>query len=271
MDYVIIPGTQLYVSRLAFGTASLHRLLSARERSNLLGTALDSGITHFDTAPYYGFGLAEKDISSLIFNRRAAVTVATKVGLYPVGWYATSGLDVLLRKAAGKVCGALSRPQVDWSVRRAEQSLNLSLARMRTDYVDLLYLHEPSPMLINLDEFRRWGERAVESGKARYLGLAGTPHRFSNWLKVTDSFGTVVQSQDSVGSGEGESECVLHAGRPLQFTYGYLRDRHDLQTVDVPARTLKKALIRNHAGAVLFSTRSTVRLRQLVGVFSEQH
>jgi len=266
MHYVIIGGTQLCVSRLAFGTASLHHLISARERSNLLHTALECGITHFDSSPFYGFGLAEVDLGAFSTCRREAVSIATKVGLYPRGWYAKHSFDVLLRKGIGKIFRAISKPQVEWSVRSADKSLSLSLARLRSDYVDILYLHEPDASLINLDEFRRWGERVVSAGKVRYLGLAGPPQPFSEWLNLTDSFGSIIQAQDSFPNSE--ADLVLRSGRTLQFTYGYIRSHGGAQNVDNALNTVGRALVRNSTGSVLVSTRKAVRVKELTGLFS---
>jgi exodeoxyribonuclease-3 len=61
MKQVILPNSNLQVSRLSFGTASLHHLITSRARQQLLYSVLNSGISHFDTSPYYGFGLADHD------------------------------------------------------------------------------------------------------------------------------------------------------------------------------------------------------------------
>ena len=81
-----IDGTDIEVSRLGFGTSSLHHLLSRRDRRSLLLHAESVGITHFDTAPYYGYGLAERELGLALRDRRSRITVTTKVGLYPVSY-----------------------------------------------------------------------------------------------------------------------------------------------------------------------------------------
>src|SRR2546429_2511028 len=50
VNTIVLAGTTLSVSRLGLGTASLHHLLWSSERMQLLKTALDCGISHFDTA-----------------------------------------------------------------------------------------------------------------------------------------------------------------------------------------------------------------------------
>jgi aryl-alcohol dehydrogenase-like predicted oxidoreductase len=82
MNQITLQGTDIRVSRFSFGTAGLFNAsLSARERGRLLNAAYDAGFTHFDTAPYYAFGIAERDLRPFLASRPNA-TVTTKVGLY---------------------------------------------------------------------------------------------------------------------------------------------------------------------------------------------
>lgn len=261
MQYTTIPSTTLNVSRISFGTASLHHLPSRRDRLCLLNSAFDHGITHFDTSPYYGLGLAEADLSKLVPMRRTQMTVASKVGLYPSGWYAQSSGDVWMRKALGKIFSRLSRARVDWSVRSANRSVEMSLSRMRLDYLDVLFLHDPTSELINLDEFTRWGESLRSSGKVRYLGLAGDPSELVSLIPRTASFATIVQSKDSIDVRE--SDILLANGRPLQFTYGYLRSGGADDCREGVAQRMTEALTRNQNGSVVISTRRLARLSQL--------
>ena len=73
--------TDIASSSFGFGTAYLGRRHGLRDGSKLLSAAFDGGITHFDTAPMYGLGLAERILGRFLTGRRDAVTVATKVGL----------------------------------------------------------------------------------------------------------------------------------------------------------------------------------------------
>src|SRR5207253_1272155 len=69
--------------RIGFGTGGLMRISGARRRQDMLAAALASGITHFDTAPLYGFGESERALGSLLRGRRNHVTLTTKFGLEP--------------------------------------------------------------------------------------------------------------------------------------------------------------------------------------------
>src|SRR5436853_7833547 len=74
----------LSVSRLGLGTASLHHLLWSSERMQLLKTALDCGISHFDTARMYGEGLAEREVGRFLTGGRQRVTIGTELELLAV-------------------------------------------------------------------------------------------------------------------------------------------------------------------------------------------
>jgi aryl-alcohol dehydrogenase-like predicted oxidoreductase len=144
MRRVRLQGTDINVSRLSFGTASLHHLPTTRRRQDLLAATLDHGFTHFDTAPYYGFGIGEQELGRFLRDRRRLVTVTTKVGLYPPGGLHPNTGPVWTRKLAGKVLPPFSRALVDWSIAAASKSLDRSLRRVGTDQIDLLLLHNPT-------------------------------------------------------------------------------------------------------------------------------
>ena len=129
MNRVLIPGTDISTSRFIFGTASLFNVGTSRDRQKLLHLAIDKGFSHFDTAPYYGFGMAERDLAPLLASHHE-VTVTTKVGIYPPGGELQSGPTIFLRKASGKIVRALSRRIIDGSVSRAQKSLEGSLKRL---------------------------------------------------------------------------------------------------------------------------------------------
>ena len=86
MQQIILPYTDLKVSRLGFGTASLHHLIYQKDRELLLGQALDSGFTHFDTARLYGEGLAEHSLGRFLGKQRQNVTIGTKFGISANPW-----------------------------------------------------------------------------------------------------------------------------------------------------------------------------------------
>jgi aryl-alcohol dehydrogenase-like predicted oxidoreductase len=260
---ITLDGTDVEVSRLGFGTGSLHHLLSARRRQRLLEEAGSAGITHFDTAPYYGYGLAERDLGRYLRGRRSRLTVATKVGLYPLGPASGHIASVLLRKAAGRIVRRIAAPVVDRRVERAEASLHASLRRLSTDHVDFLFLHEPDPTSLEADETSAWLERERRRGSIRAWGLAGLPAGILPLVRQRHPLAMVVQTQDSLDLRQ--ADFLADSGRKMQITYGYLSRPHAGSASGDPATTIREALGRNTTGCVLVSTRSVDHLRVLVG------
>lgn len=264
MKQILIPETDIRVSRVAFGTASLHHLFSAAGRQGLLQAAADAGITHFDTSPYYGYGLAETDLGRFIAGRRAALTLATKVGLYPWGYPNAHAVGVWARKALGKLAPQLSRPVVDWQVARARASLDGSLRRLGTDYVDFLLLHEPEPGLMETDEMLDWLAAEQAAGRIRAWGLAGIASRVAPFVQARHPLAGVVQTQDSLA--ERQADFMANSGRALQLTYGYLSACRSGAGGPTAEEIMRRALARNQTGAVLVSTRRVERIGLLAGV-----
>jgi aryl-alcohol dehydrogenase-like predicted oxidoreductase len=261
MRVTLIDRTAVRVSRLAFGTAALHHLFSAAQRLDLLGAAALSGISHFDTSPYYGLGLAESDLGRFLNGQRSRFTVTTKVGLYPWGEAAGSSLAVWARKGLGKLMPRLSRPDVDWSVSRARNSLRMSLGRLQTDHVDFLLLHEPDIGLLDSDELVRWLEAELALGTVRCWGLAGEAVRLVPWTRSDHALAQVVQTRDSLA--DHQANFLLEAGRALQFTYGYLSSMPPRSAACDACAVLRLALERNTRGSVIVSTRQKERLAML--------
>ena len=261
MKQTVIERTDIRVSRFALGTASLHHLFSFSQRLKLLEAAASAGITHLDTSPYYGFGLAECDIGAFLSGQRSAFTVATKVGLYPLGADAGHAASVWARKALGKLVPAVSLPVVNWHVDRARANLQQSLKRLKTDYVDFLFLHEPDENLIKADEFMRWIESELARGAVRSWGLAGVADKVAPWVRAGHSLANVVQTQDSLD--KRQADFMFDAGRVLQFTYGYLSSHPTPDQANTPEMILRKALDRNFIGTVIVSTRRADRIAQL--------
>ena len=109
------------------------------DRLSAVARALERGVTFFDTAPTYGDGASESLLGRALRHERARVAIATKVG-----------------------------PRDD-----PRASLEASLRRLQTDYVDLVQLHETGDgwerQLERLDGLRR-------GGKARAVGLCNATH-----------------------------------------------------------------------------------------------
>lgn len=266
MQRVTLPGVGLHVSRLGCGTASLHHAFRASDRQALLGAALDAGFTHFDTAPMYGEGLAERELGRFLLKRRNQVTIATKFGIparrmmerFPLLMYAQRGLGGVGRRLV---------PQW-WTHRRvispeqAEMSLAASLKALQTDWVDILFVHEPE--IAEIDAFlnmAEWLQRQKASGRVRWLGLAGSARRCVDVAKKTGSLFEVLQVEDSLAGRE--ADVLAEADRPLQITFGYLRQARAAESQADGLSVMSAALDRNPDGMILVSSRRPERLRAL--------
>ena len=160
-----------------FGLGRLHHVLSRGKRDRIVLDALDAGFRHFDVAPAYGDGLTERELGRILGNRRNGVTITTKFGIpfRPIGelpvpiYLGLRGIGQLTRVSFG----ARYR-QRDFSARVVVSSLENSLRRLRTDYVDHFLVHEP----LDICEFRAvadsWVEleRQQKLGKLRRFGVA---------------------------------------------------------------------------------------------------
>jgi aryl-alcohol dehydrogenase-like predicted oxidoreductase len=152
VDYGRLGGTDLTVSRLAFGTAPLGGLFGSVDEAagiTVVHEALDLGITLIDTSSSYGN--AEELLGKALAGRRQDVVLATKAG----------------RSGSG----------FDFSPRGIRRSLDESLRRLRTDHVDVFQLHN-----IEFAHLERLFDDSFaelvslrEHGKCRYIGMTGYP------------------------------------------------------------------------------------------------
>ncbi|KTR87451.1 aldo/keto reductase [Microbacterium testaceum] len=152
----------LRVSAIGLGCNNFGRAGTATETLDgtraVLNAALDAGVTFLDTADVYGreFGLSETLMGEALQGRRDEVILATKFG------HADLAPGVL---GGGKA----SRT----SIRRSVEG---SLRRLRTDWIDLYQLHTPDPSTPIDETLDALGD-LVREGKVRYVGHSN----FSGW------------------------------------------------------------------------------------------
>ena len=126
--------------------------------------AFDAGITLFDTANVYGTGHSERVLAQALGGRRAEVVLATK-------WGNT------MRESDRMLTGG------DGSVGEMQQSLEGSLRRLETDYVDLFQFHLNDYDGPGIDELRDALEALVAAGKIRSYGWSTDfSDRAEKWL-----------------------------------------------------------------------------------------
>ena len=251
-----LKNTDLCVSRLSFGTATLHHGVTSRERQTLLRYAFDAGFTHFDTSPYYGYGLAEAELGRLLPEIRNRTTVSTKVGLYPpletTNWPILMGL-----KAVGRIRPMRRGPLWNGSLKRADQSLEASLRRLNRDLIDLLFLHEPVWSEIHPDDWFSWLEAKRSQGKIRFWGIAGTCTKLVDFLDGAAPLAQVIQCRDSRPGCEADP-CLLRGQSP-HLVYGVLRGSPPGNAQEI----LRWALGRHPHASILVSSRKTGHVNAL--------
>jgi aryl-alcohol dehydrogenase-like predicted oxidoreductase len=145
METRTLPHTELTVSRACYGTMTFGKQSDQALSTRLVDQCIDAGINFFDTANAYNFGAAETILGNALMGRRDKVVLASKVG-FKAG---DAPEDVGLSRAA---------------ILRA---IDLSLARLQTDYLDLYYLHVPD-WKIPIEESLEAMNQVVRAGKVRY-------------------------------------------------------------------------------------------------------
>jgi L-galactose dehydrogenase len=153
MEYRQLGKTSLRVSVVGFGASPLgdfYGEIVPAEGTAAVHFAVDQGINFFDASPYYGLTLAEQRLGEALEGRRQKVVLATKCGRYGTNLF-------------------------DFTAARITASTEESLSRLRTDYVDLLQVHD-----VEFGEVRQIVEETIPAlrklqtqGKARYIGITG--------------------------------------------------------------------------------------------------
>ena len=129
---------------------------------DLIRKAIDMGIKHFDTANGYLRGNSEKVIGEIVeeTKSRDKVYIATKVHLAQ-----DENLGVFLPESSGQRLGATAENFMNL--------LNVSLQRLRTDYVDIFHNHGlTSAKQVNYEPLMEAHVKIKKSGKARFIGLS---------------------------------------------------------------------------------------------------
>ncbi len=154
MIYRQLGRTGLQVSIISFGAAPLGNEYGSIEGDGkrAVHAAIERGVNFFDTSPYYGRTLSETRLGQALHGYRDRVYLATKGGRYDVAAF-------------------------DFSVERLTASVDESLKRLQTDYIDLYQLHDIEfvPRQTILDVALPTLERLRESGKIRFIGITGYP------------------------------------------------------------------------------------------------
>ena len=157
MDTVTLKQTNLDVSRICFGTMTFGGQTDIEAAGRMIDMCRETGINFLDTANVYNSGASEEMLGRLLEGRRKDFILASKVR-NKIG----DGVDM-----AGLSRGAIFRAIED------------SLRRLKTDYLDLYYLHLPD-YAVPIEESLEAMNELVQQGKVRYLASSN----YSGWQMV---------------------------------------------------------------------------------------
>ena len=191
MNYKKLGNTDLDVSTICLGTMTWGEQNSQEEGFEQMDYALEQGINFFDTAELYAvppkketYGKTEEIIGNWFHKRksREKVILATKISGNGLSWIRNGGLQ--------------------YNEKNITEAIEKSLARLKTDYIDLYQLHWPER---NTNFFGKLGyehgddgewnkfedilenlKKFIDQGKIRYVGLSNeTPWGLSKFLEIS--------------------------------------------------------------------------------------
>lgn len=149
MDYTTLGTTGMSVSKLCFGTMSFGGRADKETSRAMYHTCRDAGINFFDCANVYQKGVAEEYLGSFIGDSRHELIITTK-------GYGAMGENI---SEAGS------------SRKHLVRSLDDSLKRLKTDYVDIYFIHHYDPYT-GIEELLRTLEDFVRCGKVLSVGVS---------------------------------------------------------------------------------------------------
>jgi L-galactose dehydrogenase len=146
------------ISIVGYGASPLGNVFGETDEAEGLRAvhyAIEHGINYFDVAPMYGVTLAETRLGKALRGKRDKIFLATK-------------------------CGRYDMDEFDFSAKRVLESIDESLKRLQTDYVDVYQVHDiefgDKEQVIN--EAIPAARKVQQSGKARFVGITGLPVRY---------------------------------------------------------------------------------------------
>jgi aryl-alcohol dehydrogenase-like predicted oxidoreductase len=299
---VALTGTGIQTSPIGFGCAALLGENSRSDALRILQTAFDSGVRFFDVAPSYGQGMAEVVLGEFAGPRRDQLVITTKFGIEPS--LPSVARSSVIRKAArslmkfsprirrliGKASiGTLSTGK--FSAQAARKSLERSLRSLRTDYIDILLLHECNPGdLRDSRELLDFLERMVFERKIFCFGTgtsvaatAAISQQFPAFMSVAQFANSVLLRSFDLVSVPGAT--INHGSLAGSFAalFKFLNEHPEVartwsRELDadcgspgvLSALMLLHAIKANAQGPVLFSSRSLKRIRETAELFNSK-
>ncbi|SES24788.1 D-threo-aldose 1-dehydrogenase [Gracilibacillus ureilyticus] len=162
--------------KVGLGTAPLGNMfrdVPEEEAQETIQTAWDQGIRYFDTAPFYGAGLAEIRLGKALANYdRDEYLIGTKVGRYIT--------DEKVDKDEGIFQdGRQNKVVTDYTEEATIKSIEQSLERLKTDRLDIVYVHDLSPDFHGDEWFAKFEE--ARNGAFRVLSRLREEGVIKSW------------------------------------------------------------------------------------------
>ncbi|MCP2073145.1 UNVERIFIED_ORG: aryl-alcohol dehydrogenase-like predicted oxidoreductase [Pseudomonas lini] len=168
-----------------------------REAIATLHRAVELGVTLFDTADMYGPHTNEELLGRALHGKRESIYLATKFGL--------------VRSSDPHARGVNGRPEY------VRQSVEGSLKRLKTDYLDLYYQHRVDP-LVPIEETIGAMAELVKAGKVRHIGISEASAETIQRAHAIHPL-AAVQSEYSLWSRDPEHNSVLDTCRRLGIAF----------------------------------------------------
>ncbi|MBR2287269.1 MAG: aldo/keto reductase [Clostridia bacterium] len=152
MKYISVVNGPQNASAIILGCMRMPAL-SVREAEHMIHTALENDVNFFDHATCYGDGEAETRFGDAFKQSgiaRENVIIQSKCGL------------------------RFDRNEFDWSKENILESVDASLRRLQTDYLDALLLHRPD-LIFEPEEVADAFDTLAQAGKVRYFGVSNVP------------------------------------------------------------------------------------------------
>lgn len=293
-EKVVLPGIDVELPVIGFGCSALTGT-SRRTALQILDSAFDCGVRHFDVARYYGYGEAERILGTFAKSRRTQITIATKFGIEPPK--RTTAFQIALQAgrwvvrllpAARKIIQRKSKNLIRsgaFSVRQAQSSLETSLRELGSDYIDLYLLHDYSLDAPSREELVIFLTDAVKAGKILRFGIGTSIENVLQTFEFQPELCGIVQFQNSVLTRNvdrlpfrpSDRLVITHGslGESYQSVLLFLKTQPDIARnwsaklcLDCSSEDTLSALMLNYAaeansnGLVLFSSRKPARVRK---------
>ena len=299
---IALADTGRTTTRLGFGCSGLMGGITERESLRLLDTAYDAGIRHFDVAPSYGHGAAERCLGRFLRGKHAEVTITTKYGILPPRHEGALNLarkfirpvvrqlPSVRRRVAQAATGLKVR--ANFSVKEAKASLDHSLQELGLERIDVWLLHEATVDDLADNVLLEFLQEQVQRRRIGTFGVGSETKRILDIWKNQSEYCHVLQFEWPGFAREAAADAGFFPGaflvhhrvvqefllaiseqleRNLSLQKGW-SDALDIDLSDrqnIAALLLKTALLAHPGGIVLFSSRMPAHILANVRVVAD--